>query len=166
MRIFFTAFFIADPNEPDKYEIIGYNESYDPDETLLCGHARSSAYISPDGRALMCGLMAGIKMQEEYPTMFEKKLSECIDTPEYMKLIDMRASDFLKVNEKCRTCRFTKHCYGGCRGLALIEDENNLMGTASTVCEMFYGGWIKKIVETVKKARPTAICPMKDELLI
>ena len=48
----------------------------------------------------------------------------------------------------------------------MIEDENNLMGTASTVCEMFYGGWIKKIVDTIKKARPSAICPVKDETLI
>ncbi len=166
ISIFFTSFFIANPNEPDKYTIIGYNDSYDPDETLLCGHARSTSYISPDGRPMMCGLLAGIKMQEEYPTMFEKKFSECIDRPEYMKLIDMRASDFLKVNRKCGTCRFTKHCYGGCRGVALIDDENNLMGTSSTVCEMYYGGWIKKIVEAVKKARPTAICPVKDESLL
>ena len=166
MRIFFTSFFIADPAEPDKYEIIGYYDEYNPDETLLCGHARSSSYISPDGRPLMCGLMAGIAMQENYPTMFERKFAECINTPEYMKLIDMRASDFLKVNRKCGTCKFTKHCYGGCRGVALIEDENNLMGTSETVCEMFKGGWIKKIVDTVKKSRPTAICPIKDETLL
>ena len=164
--IFFTSFFKANPQEPDRYTIIGYNESYNPDETLLCGHARSSAYISPDGRPMMCALLAGIKMQEEYPTMFEKKFSECIETHEYMKLIDMRASDFLKVNHKCGTCRFNRHCYGGCRGVALIEDENNIMGTAQSVCEMYYGGWIKKIVDTVKKARPTAICPVKDETLL
>ena len=166
MGIFFTSFFIANPQEPDKYTIVGYNESYNPDETLLCGHARSSSYISPEGRPLMCGLLAGVKMQDEYPTMFEKKFSECINTPQYMKLIDMRAGDFLKLNEKCRTCRFTKHCYGGCRGVALIDDENNIMGTSSTVCEMFYGGWIKKIVETVQKVRPSAICPVHDEALL
>ena len=166
IKIFFTSFFIADPSKPDEYEIIGYHDEYDPDETLLCGNARSNSYISPDGRPLMCGLMAGIKAQEDYPTMLEKKFSDCISTPEYMKLIDMRASDFLKINTKCRTCEFTKHCYGGCRGVALMENENDLMGTSETVCEMYKGGWIKKIVETVKKARPTAICPVKDESLL
>ena len=166
MRIFFTSFFIASPDKPDEYEIIGYNEEYNPDDTLLCGHARSSSYISPEGRPLMCGLLAGLKMQKDYPTMLEKNFADCIKTPEYMKLIDMRASEYLKVNKKCGACKFNRHCYGGCRGLGLIEDENNLMASPSIVCELYYGGWIKKIVDTVKKVRPTAICPVKDSSLL
>ena len=162
----FTSFFAASPQRPDEYRIVGYNESYDPDETLLCGHARSSSYISPDGRALMCGLLAGMKMQEDYPKLSEMNFADCISTPEYMKLIDMRASDFLKVNDRCRNCRFTKHCYGGCRGVALMDDENNIMGTASIVCEIFYGGWIKKIVDMMKVVRPSAVCPVKDSSLL
>lgn len=96
-------------------------------------------YISPEGRVLPCGLCAGLKMQEDYPTLFEKNFAECISAPEYMSIADMRVKDFLKVNEKCRTCRFTKHCYGG---------------------------WIKRIVDTVKKARPTVECPVKDLSLL
>ena len=166
MDIFFTSFFIANKSNPDKYEIIGYNEEYDPEKTLLCPSSRSSANISPEGRVLMCGMMYGMKIEKLFPAMPETHFRDCINFPEHMRLCDMRASDLLKANDECRTCEFTKHCYGGCRGSALIEDENNLMGTLKSLCEMYKGGWIKKIAETVKKCRPGAECPVKDMSLL
>ena len=164
--IFLTSFFTTNPDNPDEYTIVGYNDTYNPEDTLLCGHARSSSYISPDGRPLMCGLLAGISLQNNFPSLSDLSFAECISTPQYMNLIDMRASYFLKVNTTCGKCKFNKHCYGGCRGVALLEDEHNLMGTASSVCEMFYGGWIKKIVDTMKKVRPSAKCPVNDITLL
>ena len=158
--------FRANKNESDKYQVPFYVEEYDPDK-LICDLIRRSAYISPEGRVLTCGLCAGLRMQGDFPTLFEKNFSECISTPEYMKIADMRVQDFLKVNEKCRTCKFTRHCYGGCRIQALIHNnESSLIGTCEDICELFYGGWIKKIVDTVKKACPTAECPVKDSSLL
>lgn len=162
MDIFFTSFFAANRQNPDKYMIISYNEEYDPEETLLCPLSRSSANISPEGRVLMCGMMYGMKIEKFFPAMPETHFRDCVNFPEHMRLCDMRASDLMHANEECRTCRFNRHCKGGCRGSALIEDENNLMGTLRSACEMYKGGWIKKIVDTVQKARPSSECPVKD----
>ena len=93
--------FRANKNESDKYQVPFYVEEYDPDK-LICDLIRRSAYISPEGRVLTCGLCAGLRMQGDFPTLFEKNFSECISTPEYMKIADMRVQDFLKVNEKCK----------------------------------------------------------------
>ncbi len=160
------SFIDYDPARPDEYRIIGYHESYDPEETLLCGYIRRSSYISPEGRALMCGLFSSLKMEKGFPKLSEMKLADCIKTPEYMYFIEMKASDFLKANDECRTCRFTKHCYGGCRGLALLENEENLMGKTPILCELYYGGWIQKIADTMKRLRPSAECPIKDTSLL
>ncbi|MBQ7560292.1 MAG: SPASM domain-containing protein [Synergistaceae bacterium] len=165
MDIFFTSFFAADRETPDKYQILCYDESYNPEKILLCPLSRSSANISPEGRVVMCGMMYGTESEKIFPAMPETHFSECINYPEHMKLCDMRASDFLKANEECRTCKFTRHCYGGCRGPALIE-QNNLMATNKDLCELFYGGWIKKIVDAVKQARPSAESPVKDSLML
>ena len=166
MDIFFTSFFAANKAAPDKYQIVGYTEEYIPEKTLLCPLSRSTVSISPEGSVLMCGMMFGMNIEKKFPTMPKMHFRDCVQYPEHMKLCDMRASDLMKANEKSRTCKFNKHCDGGCRGSALIANENNLMGTNKNLCELYYGGWIKKIVDTVKKVRPTAECPVKDlELL-
>ena len=166
MNIFFTSFFVANKDTPDKYEILSYKEEYNPEKTLLCPLSRSSANISPEGRVLMCGMMYGMKIEKLFPAMPETHFRDCINFPEHMRLCDMRTSDLMQVNEECRTCKFSRHCDGGCRGAMLLDDENNLMGTLKSACEMYKGGWIKKIVDTVKKYRPTAECPIKDTSLL
>lgn len=87
-------------------------------------------------------------------------------SPEYMKLVDMTAGDFLKVNDECRKCRFTKHCYAACRWSAMAENEGELFGKSPIMCELYYGGWIKKIVDAMKEARSSARCPVRDILLL
>ncbi|MBQ7592904.1 MAG: radical SAM protein [Synergistaceae bacterium] len=166
INVMFTSFIELRKDKPDKYRIIGYDEEYNPAKTLLCPPSRSSANISPDGRVLMCGMMIGMQIEKLFPTMPQTHFRDCIDFPEHLRLCDMRADDLLKANEKCRTCKFNKHCYGGCRGAALTEDESNVMAPLKSLCEMYYGGWIKKIVETIQKARPTAECPVKDLSLL
>ena len=47
----------TDRKNPDKYQIIGYDELYNSEKILLCPLSRSSANISPEGRVLMCGMM-------------------------------------------------------------------------------------------------------------
>ena len=166
MQIFLMPFFFADPKYPDEYEITAYTEAYDPEGTLLCGLARSSAYISPEGRVLMSAILAGMEIQKDYPALSEKSFSECVSAPEYMKILDMTASDFLKVNDECRNCRFTKHCYAACRWSAMAENEGSLLAKSPIMCELYYGGWIKKIADTMKRLRPSAECPVKDTSLL
>ena len=164
LRILFSGFFMADPRRPDEYIIIGYDdENFNPDETLVCGHARTTSYISPEGRVLSCIPLSGLKVQEKFPFVTQNKLSDCLNSPEYLSLVKMKVSEFLNSKAKCRSCKFTKHCKGGCFAVAFISQEN---GEANPNCELFYGGWIKKIVEVVSKARLSAKCPVSDEEIL
>lgn len=163
MSIDLTAFLSLRRTEPDKYNIICYREEYDPCENLLCSSIRNYAYISPDGRVLPCTVFDGFdEIRKDYPTLFEKNFAECVSTPNFMKLVKMTTSDLHEANEQCRTCKFNRHCTGGCRPSVLYMGEKDLMATNKIECALYYGGWVKKIAETVQKARPTAECPVKD----
>ncbi|MBQ7593848.1 MAG: radical SAM protein [Synergistaceae bacterium] len=163
LTILLGSFFTASPSEPDKYFISGYRESYDHDKTYSCTHVLSSIYITPEGRALMCIPISEIKMQENFPFIIDKGLSECLKYSEYLSFINLKVNDILRHNDECRNCKFIKHCSTGCRGVALLNDENNLMGKSPDLCELFHGGWIRKIINTVKQARPSAKGPVIDD---
>ena len=162
MSVKFTSFFSASKKRPDKYNITCYREEYDPCNYVLCSTIRSYAYISPEGRVLPCTVFDGFDIREDYPTIFEKPFAECVSAPNFMNIVKMTTSELHKANEQCRTCKFNKHCQGGCRPSVLYLGEKNLMATNKIECSLFYGGWIKKIAETVQKARPGAECPVKD----
>ncbi|MBQ6773655.1 MAG: radical SAM protein [Synergistaceae bacterium] len=157
-----SSFFAAYPEAPDYFEIINYKKEYDPQETLICAHARSSCYISPEGRVLVCMSVSEMDVQNKFPTVFEKSLAECVSSPEFMKLIDMRVSDFFAVNQECRECKYSKHCYGGCHAIFLELDRENCINESPVMCELYSGGWIDKIINTVKKINPSAKCNVYD----
>ena len=159
-------FFIANKDNPDKYSIMFYREEYDPCCDVLCRPIRNYAYISPVGIVLPCILLDCFDdVRKTYPTIFEKNFAECISAPKFLNLVKMTTSDIHKVNAKCRTCKFNKHCTGGCRVSALYSG-GDLMARSQITCALYHGGWVKKIVETVQKARPTAECPVKDLSLL
>lgn len=43
-----------------------------------------------------------------------------------------------------------------------LANGKDLMSKSEYFCELFCGGWIKKIADTVKKGCPGAECPVKD----
>ncbi|MBQ4470199.1 MAG: radical SAM protein [Synergistaceae bacterium] len=161
LTIMLGGFFLARPKEPDIFDIPLFKPDLDPETFCVCGHARSIMYISPEGRTLPCMALSGMKLQEKFPLITEKSLSECITDSYYMKLIETRASEYLALNETCRECRYVRNCFGGCRADALSGNCDNdnidiMIGKAPGACELFNGGWVEKIIETVKKARPNA----------
>ena len=162
MNIEFTSFFRASKNNPDKYGIVCYKEEYNPLKNILCSAIRNYAYISPDGRVLPCTVYDGFDIRENYPALFEKSFSECVSAPDFVNLVKMTTSELHEANVKCRTCKFNKHCDGGCRPSLLYLGEKDLMSENKIQCALYYGGWVKKIVDAVKKARPSAESPVKD----
>ena len=163
MNVKLTPFFSANKNMPDKYHITYYTEEYDPCKTIFCSTIRNYAYISPEGRVLPCTVFDSLNyVKKDYPTLLEKNFAECVSAPNFLNFVKMTVSDLHKANEKCRTCKFNKHCTAGCRTEVLYLGERNLMAENKIACSFFYGGWVKKIVETVQKARPSAESPVKD----
>lgn len=165
MQIMLSGFFMADPERPDVFHIPVYKPECDPETFCMCGHARMVMYISPEGRVLPCMSLSGRKIEEKFPMITKEGLSECITDSYYMKIINMRASEFLALHEECRECKYSSCCYGGCRADALAVDENDLTGKSPASCMIFRGGWVDKIIETVRKVRPNAKSPVMNNPL-
>ena len=156
LSIMLGGFFYASPKNPRHFSIPSYKPECDPKTFCLCGHARLIMYISPEGRTLPCLSLSGMKIQDEFPLITEKGLAQCITDSRYMRLIDTRASEYFAANDECRACKYSLCCYGGCRADALSADESNIMGKAPGCCEIFRGGWVERIIQAVKSAKPDA----------
>lgn len=156
MGIMLGGFFMANPKEPDNFEIPMYKPASKPETFCMCGHARMTMYISPESRTLPCMALSGMNIQQEFPLITENGLAKCISDSRYMKLIDTRASEYFSIHEDCKHCKFAMHCYGGCRADALSADETDIMGKSPGACELYRGGWVEKIIAAVKKSRPNA----------
>ena len=166
MGIMLGGFFMASPKNPDHFDIPTYKPVCDPETMCMCGHARHVMYISPESRTLPCMALSGMNIQENYPLITDKGLAQCITDSSYMKLIDTRASEYFALHEDCRNCKYSLRCYGGCRADALGDNgSGDIMGKALGACELYRGGWVEKIIETVKKCRPNAKSPVLNDPL-
>ena len=165
MGIMLGGFFMTNPKQPNHFDIPVYKPVCEPETFCLCGHARLNMYISPEGRTLPCMSFSSVDIQNEFPLITEDGLAKCITDSRYMRLIDARGSEFFALHEDCKNCRYALRCYGGCRAEALEADKTDLMGKAPVTCEIFRGGWVEKIIETVKKIRPEAESPVLNDPL-
>ena len=165
MGIMFGGFFMAGPEEPDRFYIPCYKPVSTPATMCMCGHARHIMYISPESRTLPCPSLSGMKIQEDYPLITDIGLQKCITDSAYMKLIDTRAGEYFALHEDCRQCKYSLRCYGGCRADALILDETDIMGKSPATCELYRGGWVEKIIKAVKSRVPDAKSPVLDDPL-
>lgn len=122
------------------------------ENAVICGHARQTLYISPEGRMLPCMPLSALPMQEDYPLITDIGLAKGLSDSSYMELINTRLSEYLDRNAECRSCEYRWQCAGGCRGSALQYDPDNIMGQDKAVCMLFRGGYADKIRETAEKA--------------
>ena len=153
------GFFMADPDEPDRYDLPSVKNCARPEATCVCGHARMVMYISAEGRTLPCMALSGMDIQHEFPLITEIGLSRCITDSRYMRLLDTRASEVLAHNAECSACPHAQRCLGGCRASALETSPDDILAPDRAVCAIFRGGWVEKIAARMKEIRPEASCP-------
>lgn len=122
-----------------------YNGSDTCLRQTICGHARQTMYISPEGRMLPCMSLAAGDIQNDYPLISEVGLRQGLTESTYMALIDMRVEDFLDKVDTCGQCEYAKICAGGCRAGALYTGGKSLMMPDPACCALFKGGWANKI---------------------
>lgn len=134
------------------YIIPSYKPASDPNIACVCGHARNTMYISPEGRALPCFSLSGMDIQHDYPLILDKGLANCLTDSKYMSLIDTKVSHVLNHNERCKGCEYAPNCHSGCRASALTTTPQDIFGIDEAVCTLFKGGYIDKIKKTVEKA--------------
>ena len=152
------GFFSASPKRPMEYDIPSMKSCSDPDKTCVCGHARMVMYISAEGRALPCMALSGMDIQEEFPLIPEIGLAQCITDSRYMSLIDTRATVVLEHNPECKNCEHAMACLAGCRASALETSPTDILGRDMAICELFKGGWVEQIRQTMAVVNPEAKC--------
>lgn len=156
LSLMLGGFFHASPVEPDAFGIPILKPPRDPEELCVCGHARMTLYISPEGRTLPCMPLSGMKIQQQFPLIGETGLRECLQDSFYMQLIEMPVSEYLKQNPECGSCRHARICAGGCRAGGLEREPDNLVAPDRAACRICRDGWIPKILAAVYRARPDA----------
>ncbi|MDO5336988.1 MAG: radical SAM protein [Eubacteriales bacterium] len=140
---------------PDKtYSIVAerYNETEDCLECQLCGSARWSCYITPEGRLLPCMPMTACSEQVQFPLVQEIGLKKGLSDSFYMQFVDRRVKELFNVNEECAACPYRLRCGGGCRANALLEGEHDLMGADRSMCFLWKRGYVEKIREVTDRA--------------
>ena len=159
MHLMLGGFFAADGREPDVYSIPVVHVSKNPENTCMCAHARTSMYISAEGRALTCMPIANDdEFQADYPLIQELGLKNCLTESKYMELINTRSGTVLEHNEKCRNCEYRKLCLGGCRAIGLLCHPGDILAPDESTCRLFRNGWLQKLEEKIAALRPTAEC--------
>jgi radical SAM protein with 4Fe4S-binding SPASM domain len=120
------------------------------EKMCICGHARQTMYIAPDGRTLPCLPISGMDgIRAKYPTIREKGLAACITDSAYMELIDTRLGQYLKHNAECAACECKYACGGGCRASAL-SFGNDILGPDAAICRMFKERWPQKVADRIQ----------------
>ncbi len=132
-------------------------QKYDGSDVCLrqtiCGHARQTLYISPEGRMLPCMSLSSTDQQYDYPLIGEVGLRQGLTDSAYMKLINTRVDEFFRTVPECGECEYAKICAGGCRASALSYSETGtLMSPDRACCMLFKEGWADKIRSAASKA--------------
>lgn len=138
------------------YEILSgrYKNEEALQNSYLCGSARWSCYITPEGRLLPCMPMTSSprEVQECFPLIQEIGLQKGLDDSFYMEFVNRRVKDLLEVNKECAACKHRLTCGGGCRAMAL-EYDHNLMGCDREACLFLKGGYAEKVRQVAEEAR-------------
>lgn len=144
----FSGFFLKYPNEKGYYIPVKKSAS-NLDEVCVCAHARNVMYISEEGIAMPCPSMSSFTVKDDFPSILDIGLQKCLNDSYFMKIIDTRASEVINYNEECRSCEYSKECFGGCRASGCMQNSDILEMDKST-CLMFKGGYIDRLEQLVK----------------
>ena len=132
-------------------------EKYDKGDEIavqkyLCSAARFHAYISPDGRFLPCMAITSIEKQKDFPLISEHGVKKCMHDSYYMNFVGARVEELLKRNEKCGSCEYKYKCCGGCRAIAMCENDGELYSPDPESCFLFENRYIEKFHQAADEA--------------
>lgn len=131
-------------------------ERYDGTEKCLdchlCGSVRWSCYITPEGRLLPCMPMTALDDQSRFPLIRDIGLKKGLSDSFYMEYADYRVKDLLAANAECRECEYRYKCGGGCRAMAVVESDHDLMGADRSQCILWREGYAQRIRQTAEEA--------------
>lgn len=135
------------------------NQCTETDDILkrvVCVSAYENLYISPDGHVTACSFIAGMEMIDEFPLITEVGLRKTVSDSMYAQLFGSNVGQLFDQNKECNNCEAKYVCAGGCRGNALMY-ENDFFGKDRIACKIFREGWDKQIRDTAEAAISTYV---------
>lgn len=120
--------------------------------TYMCEAARSTCYITPEGRLLPCMPMTSSPYQKYFPLVQDIGLREGLSGSAYMQFVNGRIRDLFAVNVECNACAYRYKCGGGCRASALAGPDKNLMGCDREMCAFWKNGYEERILQAIQEA--------------
>ncbi len=130
----------------DNYRVViekSSDEKY-AEKHFLCGAARSHAYISPEGRFLPCMPITSCDEQRNFPLISEIGVRQCMSDSYYVNFVGSRVETLLKLNRKCGDCKYRYRCCGGCRAIAMLDNDGDLYASDPEACFLFENGYPEK----------------------
>ena len=159
-----AGMFMASPDTPEEYNIYPRHLNVDKTEGLLLPCARSYIQLNAEGRVAVCDELGpdfvGMPpVAADDPEQETCTLSDVLKTGSpYMKLMDTRRDVFLKENRECAECEYLSFCGGGCRASSR-KSCGSIFGKDPIMCSFFHEGWLRRVMETVRRACPGARSP-------
>ena len=122
-------------------------EGEDCGKKVICAAARSTMYLGPDGRILLCIPMSQLEAASDvFPRIDKMTLAEALADSTYLSFITKTLGDYLCHNPECADCAYRNRCGGGCRGRAVLEnDASDFLGVDPDACLVFKGGYYKRV---------------------
>ena len=112
----------------------------------LCQGNRGMIAVGSTGAVYPCLQMSGWMEAHKYfyGNVKEQGLQSMLQGGKYLDEVCATIGDMLKVNETCAACPHLQECRGGCRAIALLTSDGNMMAPDPWKCFFFDHGYIEK----------------------
>ena len=139
-----------------QYAILAEKSKGDPEtccNNYLCGAARFNAYITPEGRFLPCMVMATVdEYVKEFPLIRDIGVRNCMSDSYYTQFVTNRVGNLFERNSKCNACDYRYKCAGGCRAIAMSENNGDLYACDPENCFLYENGYPEKFRKAADEA--------------
>lgn len=121
------------------------------DSLPVCRGNRGMIAVAANGNIFPCMQMSGYyeARNDILGNVKEDGLQIHLQTGKYLKEVCTTVGELTQVNEKCRECKYFKHCVGGCRAIALTLTGDK-MGVDLSKCIFYNKGYYEKATSILK----------------
>ena len=103
---------------------------------------------APDGKLGELSLDA----QNKFPLIRDVGVKKCMSDSYYMNFVGSRVKDLFDKNASCAECSYRTKCCGGCRALAMLENDGDLYASDPEACMLFKEGYVDRFRKTAEMA--------------
>lgn len=129
----------------------GCNDKY-RESRPLCQGNRGMIAVGASGEVYPCLQMSGWleARGKHFGNVKKQGLKEILQGGAYMDTVCETIGDMLEVNRKCGECKYLTYCRGGCRAIALLTSDGDMLAPDVWKCYFFEHGYIEKCENVLK----------------